>query len=378
MNFSPGYLVSLIIFISVYALFCLGLNLQWGFTGLINFGHVAFMAVGAYTTVLLSLQGVPLFIAALIGAALAALLGLLVGISTLRLREDYLAIVTIGVSEMIRLIVNNQELPVGNNEWRSGVFGLQGFPLPFNNVTLNPLLQFFGVAVLTAIAVIGGWQLWWWIKKQLQQGKLRGSTPIASLIMGIIGGILGLVVYIVGLVSVIDANNFSYKTGLMVTLMLVLTVVFWALERLVNAPWGRVLKAIREDEQVPKALGKNVFWYKLQSLMLGGAIAGLAGAFYAWQLATVYPDNFQPQITFDAWTIIILGGAGNNYGTLLGAIIFWAYFEGTRFVLPGLLPFDDARLGAFRIMVIGLLLIILMMVRPQGILGKKEELTLGK
>jgi len=370
MNFSPGYLVSLIIFISVYALFCLGLNLQWGFTGLINFGHVAFMAVGAYTTVLLSLQGVPLFIAALIGAALAALLGLLVGISTLRLREDYLAIVTIGVSEMIRLIVNNQELPVGNNEWRSGVFGLQGFPLPFNNVTLNPLLQFFGVAVLTAIAVIGGWQLWWWIKKQLQQGKLRGSTPIASLIMGIIGGILGLVVYIVGLVSVIDANNFSYKTGLMVTLMLVLTVVFWALERLVNAPWGRVLKAIREDEQVPKALGKNVFWYKLQSLMLGGAIAGLAGAFYAWQLATVYPDNFQPQITFDAWTIIILGGAGNNYGTLLGAIIFWAYFEGTRFVLPGLLPFDDARLGAFRIMVIGLLLIILMMVRPQGILVK--------
>lgn len=378
MNFTPGYLVSLIIFISIYALFGLGLNLQWGFTGLINFGHVAFMAVGAYTTVLLSLQGVPLFIGALVGAALAALLGLFVGISTLRLREDYLAIVTIGLSEMIRLIVNNQELPVGNGQWRSGVFGLQGFPLPFNNITLNPLLQFFLIAVLTVIAGLGGWQLWRWLRKQLQQGKVRGVTPVASLIMGIIAGILGLVVYIVGLISLIDANNFTYKTGLMVVLLLVLTVVFWALERLVNAPWGRVLKAIREDEQVPRALGKNVFWYKLQSLMLGGAIAGFAGAFYAWQLATVYPDNFQPQITFDAWTIIILGGAGNNYGTLLGAIIFWAYFEGTRFVLPGLLPFDDARLGAFRIMVIGLLLIILMMVRPQGILGKKEELTLGK
>ncbi|MBE9224712.1 branched-chain amino acid ABC transporter permease [Phormidium sp. LEGE 05292] len=373
-----GYLVSLIIFISVYALFGLGLNLQWGFTGLINFGHVAFMAVGAYTTVLLSLQGVPLFIAALIGAALAALLGLLVGISTLRLREDYLAIVTIGLSEMIRLIVNNQELPVGNGQWRSGVFGLQGFPLPFSNVTLNPLLQFFLIAVLTGIAGIGGWQLWRWMRKKLQQGKMSQSTPIASLIMGIIGGVLGLIVYLVGLLSLLDANSFTYKTGLMVVLLLVLTVVFWALERLVKAPWGRVLKAIREDEQVPKALGKNVFWYKLQSLMLGGAIAGFAGAFYAWQLATVYPDNFQPQITFDAWTIIILGGAGNNYGTLLGTIIFWAYFEGTRFVLPGLLPFDDARLGAFRIMVIGLLLIILMMVRPQGILGKKEELTLGK
>lgn len=378
MNFSPGYLVSLIIFISIYALFGLGLNLQWGFTGLINFGHVAFMAVGAYTTVLLSLQGVPLFIGAVIGAALAALLGLLVGVSTLRLREDYLAIVTIGVSEMIRLIVNNQELPVGNGQWRSGVFGLQGFPLPFNNGALNPFLQFTLIAVLTLIAGVCAWQLWRWIGKQLQQGKLRQSIPIGSLILGIIGGIIGLIVYIVGLISLLDINNFSYKTGLMVVLLLVLTVVFWALERLVYAPWGRVLKAIREDEQIPKALGKNVFWYKLQSLMLGGAIAGFAGAFYAWQLATVYPDNFQPQITFDAWTIVILGGAGNNYGTLLGAIIFWAYFEGTRFILPGLLPFDDARLGAFRIMVIGLLLIILMMVRPQGILGKKEELTLGK
>lgn len=378
MNFSPGYLVSLIIFISIYALFGLGLNLQWGFTGLINFGHVAFMAVGAYTTVLLSLQGVPLFIGALIGAALAALLGLFVGVSTLRLREDYLAIVTIGLSEMIRLIVNNQELPVGNGQWRSGVFGLQGFPLPFNNVTLNPFFQFILIAVLTLIAGLGGWQLWRWISKQLQQGKVRQSTPVGSLIVAIIGGILGLIVYIVGLISLLDPNTFTYKTGLMVVLLLVLTVVFWALERLVSAPWGRVLKAIREDEQIPKALGKNVFWYKLQSLMLGGAIAGFAGAFYAWQLATVYPDNFQPQITFDAWTIVILGGAGNNYGTLLGAIIYWAYFEGTRFILPGLLPFDDARLGAFRIMVIGLLLIILMMVRPQGILGKKEELTLGK
>lgn len=378
MNFSPGYLVSLIIFISIYALFGLGLNLQWGFTGLINFGHVAFMAVGAYTTVLLSLQGVPLFIGALIGAALAALLGLFVGVSTLRLREDYLAIVTIGLSEMIRLIVNNQELPVGNGQWRSGVFGLQGFPLPFNNGALNPFFQVILIAVLTLIAGLGGWQLWRWMSKQLQQGKVRQSTPVGSLILAIIGGILGLIVYIVGLISLLDTNTFTYKTGLMVVLLLVLTVVFWALERLVSAPWGRVLKAIREDEQIPKALGKNVFWYKLQSLMLGGAIAGFAGAFYAWQLATVYPDNFQPQITFDAWTIVILGGAGNNYGTLLGAIIYWAYFEGTRFILPGLLPFDDARLGAFRIMVIGLLLIILMMVRPQGILGKKEELTLGK
>jgi neutral amino acid transport system permease protein len=104
-----GYLVVLVISAATYALFGLGLNLQWGFTGLINFGHVAFMTVGAYTTVLLSAQGVPMAIAVLIGAALAAILGLLIGLSTLRLREDYLAIVTIGVSELIRLVVLNEE-----------------------------------------------------------------------------------------------------------------------------------------------------------------------------------------------------------------------------------------------------------------------------
>jgi neutral amino acid transport system permease protein len=296
-----GYLVFLAISTATFALFCLGLNLQWGFTGLINFGHVAFMTVGAYTTVLLSLQGVPLIIATLIGAAFAALLGLLVGISTLRLREDYLAIVTIGVSEVIRLVVNNQDLPIGK-EWKSGVFGVQGFPLP-----------------------VGG-----------------------------------------------------SKLGLMVLALLVLFLVFWLLERFVRSPWGRILKAIREDEEIPKALGKNVFWYKLQALMLGGAIAGIAGAFYAWQLTTVYPNNFEPIVTFDAWTIVVLGGAGNNIGTIVGTIIYWAYDALTRFVLPQIIPLDTARLGAFRIMVIGLILILLMRWRPQGILGKKEELTLGK
>ncbi len=296
-----GYLVFLAISTAIFALFCLGLNLQWGFTGLINFGHVAFMTVGAYTTVLLSLQGVPLIFATLVGMALAALLGLLMGISTLRLREDYLAIVTIGVSEVIRLVVNNQDLPIGK-EWKSGVFGVQGFPLP-----------------------------------------LDGSKP-----------------------------------ALMVLALLALFFVFWLLERFVRSPWGRILKAIREDEEIPKALGKNVFWYKLQALMLGGAIAGLAGAFYAWQLTTVYPSNFEPLVTFDAWTIVVLGGAGNNIGTILGTIIYWAYDAVTRFVLPQIMPLDASRLGAFRIMVIGLILILLMRWRPQGILGKKEELTLGK
>jgi neutral amino acid transport system permease protein len=164
----------------------------------------------------------------------------------------------------------------------------------------------------------------------------------------------------------------------MLLTLLVLALVYTGLEFLVHSPWGRILKAIREDEEIPRALGKNVFWYKLQSFMLGGAIAGLAGTFFAWQLTTIYPSNFEPLLTFQAWIIVVLGGAGSNAGTILGAIIFWAYDSLTRFILPQLNAFDQSQAGAFRVMIIGLILMILIVWRPQGILGKKEELTLGR
>ncbi|MFM7370370.1 MAG: branched-chain amino acid ABC transporter permease, partial [Sphaerospermopsis kisseleviana] len=172
--------------------------------------------------------------------------------------------------------------------------------------------------------------------------------------------------------------DYNYKAGLMVVVLVLLALVYTGLELLLRSPWGRILKAIREDEEIPRALGKNVFWYKLQSLMLGGAIAGIAGAFFAWQLSAIYPDNFQPQLTFDAWIMIILGGSGNNIGTILGAVIYFAYDALTREFLPKIVPLDVERIGAFRIMFIGLILMVLMIWRPQGILGKKEELTLGK
>jgi neutral amino acid transport system permease protein len=206
--------------------------------------------------------------------------------------------------------------------------------------------------------------------------KLGQKQEFASRLgVGIFLGLLSTAVYISG---VIMLYNYIPKAGLMLVSLLVLAFVFWRLEILVRSPWGRVLKAIREDEEIPKALGKNVFWYKIQSLMLGGAIAGVAGAFFAWQLSAIYPDNFQPQLTFDSWIMVILGGSGNNIGAILGAVIYFAYDAITREVLPRIVPLDEARLGAFRIMVIGLILMVLMIWRPQGILGKKEELTLGK
>lgn len=434
---NEGYFVSLVIFTAIFALFSLGLNLQWGYTGLINFGHIAFMTIGAYATVLLSVQGVPLIIAVAVGAVLSALLGLLIGISTLRLREDYLAIVTIGVSEVVRLVALNEE-------WLTrGTRGIYGYPLPLDNFSPNLFLRLVMIGVLTLITGLAYGRLWQWTRRRLKgcslalasknaaiwgaygtslgllvwglgfgarQLKLGNALPPAlfgiglmvaiaglgwlyvwiarrivpkmpewqvgvSLLSIVVCAVLGLWIYAAGTIAL---YNYSYKAGLMLLLVVVLALTFWLLEWLVRSPWGRVLKAIREDEEVAKALGKNVFWYKLQSLMLGGGITGVAGAFYAWQLSTVYPDNFIPLITFQAWTIVVLGGAGNNTGTLLGAAIFWAYNTTTRFFLKDIVPLDDARLGAFRIMVIGLILMVVMMWRPQGILGKKEELTLGR
>ncbi len=370
-----GYLVFLTISAGLFAIFALGLNLQWGFTGLINFGHVAFMTVGAYTTVLLSSLGLPLIIAVILGAAIASLLGLLIGLSTLRLREDYLAIVTIGVSELIRLIAQNEE-------WLTkGSFGIQRFPLPFGNYEPGLLGKIVIIGLLTLLGIFALSQLWQALRNQWReasaiQGKsYQPKKPISIIIWGIIGFALIMTIYINGCIALADYN---YKTGLMLLVLLTLALIYWGLELLVKSPWGRVLKAIREDEEIPRALGKNVFWYKLQAFMLGGAIAGIAGAFYAWQTTTIYPSDFQPLVTFNVWTMVVVGGSGSNAGTLLGVIIFWAYNAITQYYLPKLGWFDSSQLGAFRIMIIGLILMILMVWRPQGILGKKEELTLGK
>ncbi|MDB9315762.1 branched-chain amino acid ABC transporter permease [Spirulina sp. CS-785/01] len=433
-----GYLISLIIFTGTFTLFSLGLNLQWGFTGLINFGHVGFLAIGAYTTVLLTGDfHVPLIVASLIGGGLAAILGLLIGFTTLRLREDYLAIVTIGVSELIRLIALNEE-------WlTNGPNGVYGFPLPLEDFSPNLLSKMVMVVILTGLLVLAYWRMWRWLLLRLrgkEQGQLLQnaglvagyvltlmsllygvgvaaknmkeaetfSPPILGLFLAVsliivVGGYIVLARWLfprlqnwhygANLVSVLGVSGFGlwlygagirgifdydYRVGLMLILLLTLALVYWRLEWLVQSPWGRILKSIREDEEVAKALGKNVFWYKLQSLMLGGAIAGIAGSFYAWQLTFINPDGFKPLVTFQAWTIVMLGGAGNNIGTLLGATIFWGYTTITRFILKDIIPLDDARLGAFRLMIIGLILVVLMLTRPQGILGKKEELTLGR
>jgi neutral amino acid transport system permease protein len=220
------YLVSLTIWAGIYAIFALGLNLQWGFTGLINFGHVAFATLGAYATVLLTLQGVPMIFAAIVGATLGALLGLAIGFSTLRLRADYLAIVTIGVSELIRLLVLNED-------WLTkGSFGLQRYPLPLD---INPSfpVKLLIIALFTLLAIFALWQLGRNLQRQWREaGQISGKSyqptqKRALIFWGLLGAIILLFLYINGVIAL---NDYNYKAGLMVVVLVLLALVYTGLE----------------------------------------------------------------------------------------------------------------------------------------------------
>ncbi len=292
------YVATVLIMVGIYALFALGLNIQWGFAGIINFGHVAFMAIGTYTMVILNLYGVHWALAILIGLAVAGVVGALLTIPAIRLKADYFAIVTIGFSEIMRYVFINEEWLTG------GPGGLKGFSLPFENI-----------------------------------------IPSEHYTLFLLGFIWGVVL-----------------------------IVFIGLQRLVKSPWGRALKSIREDEDVAKVVGKNVSAYRMQAFFLGSVLAGLAGMMLAFYHSYVNPYYYYPIETFYAWIAVILGGSANNRGTLIGALLLWVFLSGTRFLSP-LVPLSQYVFSASRMALVGVLLIVLMLYRPQGILGNRRELT---
>ncbi|MGQ0536666.1 MAG: branched-chain amino acid ABC transporter permease [Methanobacteriota archaeon] len=307
----PSYLVGVLITIFLYALFSLGLSVQFGEAGLINFGHVASMSVGAYATALLALEGYALPLALGVGIVGAVLFGLLLGLPTVRLREDYLAIVTIGAAEILRTVYLNEE------DVTNGPAGVTGFPRPF----------------LAAASGFGPW--------------------------------------------VAVADRVAVAPYKLLVLVLVAATFFAALavvEALSRSPWGRVLRAIREEEDVATSLGKNVFAYKLQALGLGAAIGALSGAFLAWYVAYFSPDTFPPLVTFYAWIVLVLGGAGHHRGVLIGSALLWGIFEAARLLE---VPYVDLT-GPGQVLAVGALLVLFMMLRPHGILGRKEEMVHAK
>jgi neutral amino acid transport system permease protein len=306
----------------IYCLAAVGLNVQFGYTGLLNFGQVAFVAAGAYAVGVIVLTfDLSLWLAILVGILASTLLALILGIPTLRLRADYLAIVTIAASELLRLLVRS----IAFKDTFGGAQGLNG-KLGQQFHDLNPLpADFTSLPVLT------------WTRQDLW-------------------------VVIVGWLLVV-----------------LFTLLVWGL---VRSPWGRVVKGIREDEDAVVSLGKNVFVYKMQALVLGGIIGGFGGIVWAVAKQSVQPDTFQPDFTFFAYTILLLGGAARVFGPIVGAIIFWFLLAGvgellSQMIQAGYIDFLSATdVGSIRFILMGLGLMLLMIFRPQGIFGDRRELAL--
>lgn len=309
--------------ISVSAVyFCLaaiGLNVQFGYAGLLNFGQAAFLAVGAYGfAVAVASFDMPFFVAVAIGLACSGLLALLLGIPTLRLRADYLAIATIAAGEVVRLFVG-----ATNKEQFHGRDGVSGFTQAFQSV--NPY-----------------------------NGPFLGFRP---------------------------GDLWVMTVGW--TLVVLSTVLVWLLMR---SPWGRVMKAIREDEDAVRSLGKNVYSYKMQALVLGGMIGCLGGFVLAWGQNSVQPDNFNADLTFIVYTMLILGGAARVIGPIFGAVVFWSFLSLVGGILSKLTSGDDPfipswimtgnQVGSVRFMLVGIALMVLMIYRPQGVFGDRKEIAL--
>ncbi|MCB0970361.1 MAG: branched-chain amino acid ABC transporter permease [Acidimicrobiales bacterium] len=299
-----------------YALAATGLNLQFGYTGLSNFGHVGFLLVGAYGMGIAADNGWSIWVGFALGIAAAVILGLALGIPTLRLRADYLAIVTIATAEMLRLVVNARpsEPLTGGSRGIGSLTTRLGFFRP----NFIPERR-YGIG---DSFVFSSRQLW--------------------------------------------AMLITWTLALAMTLLV---------RQLVRSPWGRVVRAIREDEDAARALGKNVVVYKLQSFVIGGTIGGLAGALIVLNAGSVTPTRWIAPLTFALYTVVILGGAGTVWGPVVGAITYWFLLDAVDGVINNLwFDVSDTTSGALRLALMGAGLMALMVFRPQGILGSRKEM----
>ena len=304
-----------------YALAATGLAVHFGYAGLLNFGMAAFMAIGGYGYAISVLSfGLPWWIGMLIGLLGGALFAVLLGIPTLRLRADYLAIATIAAGEIVRLLFTTQLF----DEWTNSADGLAQY-----------------------------------------NGGFRDANPIPPGTYG-----FGPWMY--------SANDLWNRVFGVIVLAAAILLV-WALMR---SPWGRVLKGIREDEDAVRSLGKNVFAYKMQALVVGGVIGAAGGIIFVLPSAVV-PGSYSTSLTFFLWTILLLGGASTIFGPSLGAVLFWMVMALLGNLLPemakaGWLPMTDIQAGTLRYILVGVSLMLLVIFRPQGILGDKREMTFVK
>ena len=304
-----------------YALAATGLAVHFGYAGLLNFGMAGFMALGGYGYAISVLSfGLPWWLGMIIGLVLAAVFALVLGIPTLRLRADYLAIVTIAAAEIVRLLFTTQVF----DEYTNSADGLGNY-----------------------------------------HGGFRDANPFPD-------GTYGFGPW------TFNADGLWVRVFGLLMLALALFVV-WSL---VRSPWGRVLKGIREDEDAIRALGKNVFAYKMLALVVGGVIGALGGIVFVLPSAVV-PSSYTTSLTFFLWTILLLGGAATIFGPSIGAVLFWMVMALLGNMLPqlasqGFLPMTSIQAGTLRFVLVGVALMLLVIFRPQGLLGDKKEMTFVK
>lgn len=301
-----SYLIFFLTVASILAIATLGLNLQWGVSGQFNAGVVGFMAIGGYTQAILTMPAsqellVQLhapFAVGLVGAlAVSGVAALLVGVATLKLRSDYLAIATFGIATSIQVLANNLEPLTGGSR------GLVGIPRPFEG--WGP--RGYGIAWLALVACV-------------------------------------------------------------------LAAAFVALQTLLRSPWGRVQRALREDEVVCAALGKNVVRQRLTAFVMGSMLMGLSGALYAAFVGTTSPSEFLPILTFQIWAMLIVGGSGSNAGAIAGSFAIWGLWTLSGMVIVSVLPPQwQAQGGALQYILVGLVLVCTLLFRPQGLLGARRH-----
>lgn len=305
---------------AAFVIAAIGLNVHFGFTGLLNMGQAGFMLIGAYGYAISINSGLPFwpafFIAILAGIAFA----LLLGIPTLTLRGDYLAIVTIAAAEIIRMVGRASIL----NDITGGSNGLPGetFRNPFSDMSL------FGDGKTTLL----------WFEFD--------NTGV----------------------------NGWWSRAVTWFMVFVFAILIWLLMR---SPWGRVIKSIREDEDAVRALGKNVFAFKMQSLVVGGVLGSIGGVMFILP-TSLQPDGMGRNMTFLIWTAMLLGGAATIFGPVLGSIVFFAlrlFVQGTmRLVVPDAWM-NIQQTEQFSWIMVGVALMLLVIFRPQGIIGNKKELN---
>jgi len=378
LNASVNSMRFILLTATAYALLTLALNLHWGYTGLFNIGIAGFMAVGAYATYILAAQpggrpapglGLPVPIAILGGVVAAAIVGGIVALPALQLDADYFAIVTVGFSEIIRLSIQANTF--------SGT--VQDPSSPQYNV-----VNIFGYTFGT-----GGGR---GIRSPLGPPTdvlFEGSTAVGQPLIDL-GARYGVGQPVV--------KRLTYVVFLLV---FVLTAYYVVSRRLANSPFGRVLKAIREDETVAESLGKDTRWFKIKVFMLGAAMMGLAGILWRGRAGYINPQSFRPLITFYVFTALIIGGAGSNTGSVIGAIAFTSLLlNGPRRVVgvidgaAGGLPspsnfyvalssLDPAmyagylvsEISALKFIFVGIVIVWLMQNRPEGMLGHRKEIA---